>query len=765
MQAKMDYFQITHNNSLETINDETLNKLFVNLSATLIEISEEEVGKEINSFFDTLIRGNSTWDLFEINYAKTSEYFKVYHFKLKEYQYVFNEILSTDYSAGFCFNETNIRNLTKVICIVYQLFKAFAKVYKVHSHKDLMLMHREIIANKINALSLFEINNAANRNEGGRRYTLSNVNSMMSLGNNQAIRYCYPTKKGEFVYRNKYLIEFVMLINKFTDIKKVVFNTKHICDRQSIEEILIILLNRQWLFPNVTEISFDVSNEEVEHELENIFHSELITVAKQHNVFINKTSFEQCKKESDDLREAKSKLYKSNNAYYRDNSFKGKKRKTKHTNIVSYINDNSCYFTALIVYSYFISVIHPKKLFLSFNSDFTKEMELLFQKHRILLYNFTFLSLFNKISRLNELDVTLNSLDSESFGKVIGIIYNCGGIEKLRLSLFTEEQCYSPSYLFQLVTKFNKNSKNLFANMNNNDNSIDKHLLSLLLNAYENNLQLLFFALQQKRFIKEAFFSLNLPSAVIDSESYIMLILKFLVNLLLYIKQHLSIHTFSFVAPYLNFDCRKYPFLEDIIDCMEGCHSVKRFTFKAQMYAVGNLFQLFTPDIQEMHLGDLDKESFVSLISFFKENEDSVTFNALVSLTVSLKLQLVVYDDCIKCTVNDFLLFNNAKRKLSTLKLITNLNIFEKEHIRQLFDIIHYKTNAEKVHLEISNCNSDNVAEIEKELITANKMVLRSINYIFRKKTFTVDNTHQSACSKVASYLKIPQHKGIHCKH
>ena len=54
MQAKMEYFQITHNNTLETTTEETLSKLFVNLSATLIAISEEEVGKEINSFLKSL---------------------------------------------------------------------------------------------------------------------------------------------------------------------------------------------------------------------------------------------------------------------------------------------------------------------------------------------------------------------------------------------------------------------------------------------------------------------------------------------------------------------------------------------------------------------------------------------------------------------------------------------------------------------------------------------------------------------------------------
>lgn len=775
MQAKMEYFQITHNNTLETTTEETLSKLFVNLSATLIAISEEEVGKEINSFFDTLIKGNSTWDLFQINYTKTSEYFNKHHFKLEEYQYIFNDILSTDYNMGFYFNETNIRNLTKVICIIYQLFQSFTKIYKVQSYKELMSMYKEIITNKINVLNLFEIDNPIKVNEMGRRYSCINVKSMMSLNNNKTMRYCYPNKKGEFKYRNKYLIEFIMLINKFNDIKKVVFNTKHISDNQSIEEILIILLNRQWLFPNVTEILFDVSNEEVENELEVIFYSELMVLAKKNNMFIKKTSYDYYKKENVDLCETKStssstldesKMFKTNNSYYNDsnNNYKRKKRKTKHTNIISYINDNSCYFTAMIIYSYFISEIHPKKLFLIFNNNFTKEIGILFQKQNILLYNFTFLSLFNKISRLNEFDVTLNSLDSDSFEKIIGMIYNCGGIEALKLSLFTNEQCYSPSSLFQLINKFNKKSKqNIFSNMN--DNNIDRHLLNLLLNEYENNLQLLFFALQQKRFIKEVFFNFSIPSIIIDNESYIMLILKFLVNLLLYIKQHLSIHTFSFIAPYLNFDCRKYPFLEDIIECMESYHNVKRFTFKVQIYAVNNLFQLFTPNIQEIYLGDLDKESFISLISFFKENEDYVVFDELVSFTLSLKLQLIVWDEDIKQNVNNFLLFKNAKHKLNELKLITNLNISDKEYIKQLFDIIYYKTKADKVYLEISNFNHDIIKAIEKELITTNKIILERVNDIFRKKNIlTTDKIYQSVYNNIVSYLKIPQHKGIYCK-
>ena len=126
MQAKMEYFQITHNNTLETTTEETLSKLFVNLSATLIAISEEEVGKEINSFFDTLIKGNSTWDLFQINYTKTSDYFNKHHFKLEEYQYIFNDILST-FNAFFITIHHLSCNIFIVILFHHHLVSIFAK--------------------------------------------------------------------------------------------------------------------------------------------------------------------------------------------------------------------------------------------------------------------------------------------------------------------------------------------------------------------------------------------------------------------------------------------------------------------------------------------------------------------------------------------------------------------------------------------------------------------------------------------------------------
>jgi signal peptidase I len=164
-------------------------------------------------------------------------------------------------------------------------------------------------------------------------------------------------------------------------------------------------------------------------------------------------------------------------------------------------------------------------------------------------------------------------------------------------------------------------------------------------------------------------------------------------------------------------------------------------------------------------LGDLDKESFISLISFFKENEDCAVFNELVSFIISLKLQLVVCDEDIKQNVNDFLLFNNAKHKLNELKLFTNLNISDKEYIKQLFDIIYYKSQADKVYLEISNFNHDIIKAIEKELITTNKIILERVNDIFRKKNIlTTDKIYQSVYNNIVSYLKIPQHKGIYCK-
>ena len=137
----------------------------------------------------------------------------------------------------------------------------------------------------------------------------------------------------------------------------------------------------------------------------------------------------------------------------------------------------------------------------------------------------------------------------------------------------------------------------------------------------------------------------------------------------------------------------------------------------------------------------------------------------MVSFIISLKLQLVVCDEDIKQNVNDFLLFKNAKHKLNELKLFTNLNISDKEYIKQLFDIIYYKSQADKVYLEISNFNHYIVKSIEKELIVTNKMLLKSINDICRKKNIpTTDKAYQSVYNNIVSYLKIPQHKGIYCK-
>ena len=455
-----------------------------------------------------------------------------------------------------------------------------------------------------------------------------------------------------------------------------------------------------------------------------------------------------------------------------DLNTKDKYTKTKNNlnknDYVSYINDNSSFFTTIIIYSYFISVINPIKLSLMFNHTFTKEIETLLQSKKVILYNFTFLSLLTKLKSLTDFDLVLNSLDFESFEKTIGIIYNSTDLQRLKLSLFTEENSYSPSALFQLSTRleldFMKNRKqNTFTNLTNND--IDRYLIETLLPIFEENLQKLFFVIQHKYFLKELYLTLDLPTIIIDNDSYSMLILKFVINLFLLAKQSTAIQTFSLRAPYLNFDSRKFPFIDEFFECMEGCHNIKSLSIQFQMYKVNNLYQLFSNHLQQIFIGDLDKESFLSLVSFIKENENEVIFTNLTSIVISLSIQVVLYDEIIAKNVFEFFMFKHPKGDMNELSLLSNMKIQKKEELKELFDLIYFKSKAHNVFLEIANSNCDNLIEIEKEMHSQYKNNITNVkNIICFSKLFPKGKVLKEIYLNVISFLTFPTNKGILCK-
>ena len=816
---QLSYFLITHNNSLELSTDEDSKRIQVNLIPILMAIAEEEVGKEINIFFNSLIKGNSKWDLYDINLNKTSDYFSKHYFKLKTYYNAFNELLSNNYTEGFIFNKNNIQNLTKVLCFIYQSFKQCKKVYKIKTHKDLMNMYKEIITKKIEALSLFKVDNKSSfthtmNNDVNRRMSYSSGISSLSSSLRKRFDYCYPHSKGEFQYQNVYLIEFVLLINKFQNVGKFIFNVKDISNETAIEEILIILLNREWLFPNINDISFDIRSNEIENDLESLFYSELVQLARKNKDNIKNTSYTNTKKGSNndddstvfsttmslnekafsfkDKRSSISYNTKSKNSlilkqylknyeqndmarsvYSSDLNSKNKysiksKNNLNKNDYVSYINDNSSFFTTIIIYAYFISVIHPSKFSLIFSHTFTKEIETLLQSKKVMLYNFTFLSLLTKLKSLTDFDFVLNALDFESFEKTIGIIYNSTDLQKLKLSLFTEENSYSPSALFQLSTRldldFMKNRKqNTFMNLNNND--IDRYLIETLLPIFEENLQKLFFVIQHKYFLKELYLTLDLPTIIIDNDSYSMLILKFVMNLMLFAKQSNLIETLSLRAPYLNFDSRKFPFIDEFFECMEGYHNIKSLSIQFQMYKVNNLYQLFSNNLQQIFIGDLDKESFLSLVSFIKENENEDIFNNLTSLVISLSIQIVIFDDIIAKNVFDFFMFKNIKGNMNELSLLSNMKIQKKEELKELFDLIYFKSKAHNVFLEIANSNCDNLIEIETKIRSQYKNNITNVKNIFCfSKLFPKGKVLKEIYLNVISFLTFPTNKGILCK-
>jgi hypothetical protein len=110
-------------------------------------------------------------------------------------------------------------------------------------------------------------------------------------------------------------------------------------------------------------------------------------------------------------------------------------------------------------------------------------------------------------------------------------------------------------------------------------------------------------------------------------------------------------------------------------------------------------------------------------------------------------------------------MFKNIKGNMNKLSLLSNMKIQKKEELKELFDLIYFKSKAHNVFLEIANSNCDNLIEIETEIRSQYKNNITNVKNIFCfSKLFPKGKVLKEIYLNVISFLTFPTNKGILCK-
>ena len=239
-----------------------------------------------------------------------------------------------------------------------------------------------------------------------------------------------------------------------------------------------------------------------------------------------------------------------------------------------FTNQYKSYFKMILVYSEFFTrnLKNIQKLNLFFHTSFCYEMYICF-KTNLNLELTHFLIFLNKIDSLREVNFSFNSLDDKSFEYILGILFKNTHLNILRLSFFSPDINYYDNALFNLCSAKRISLTKLFSEfdeylkkhdeyseMKINDFILEEKLLNSLEINFTNLCTLL--KLQLLKNLRELVLRFDIPIPIQNNPSYIILIIKFLMNILIMITfQQNQTHTVKILAPNLELNCNQYPYI------------------------------------------------------------------------------------------------------------------------------------------------------------------------------------------------------------
>ena len=312
----------------------------------------------------------------------------------------------------------------------------------------------------------------------------------------------------------------------------------------------------------------------------------------------------------------------------------------------------------------------------------------------------------NKFMKLNTMNLEINSLDSITFKKILeSINSNASSFLSLYMSFFSSDVTYSPQSLYKL-----NNSQNL--EMKNWREGVEHKILDNLLSNFSTNLQILFNLIRIKKMQKLGF-NFDIPYIIENKEKYIMVIIKFILNILLYInKKDTIIQKLIILAPKIKMNNDFYPFINKVlgnINSNDINKIIKELSFEMQLYKVINIKNIISESLIILNIGKCDFFTFKELVKFLSSFKFCF-YSSLSKIKISLIKTLRILNKEIYNLL--FILFNIKIKQLKQLNLYTNIIL---NHIKEYLYLLNiFNNNWISICTLTLNQKSQNIYQMEK---------------------------------------------------
>ena len=758
---KIEYFCIDSSYEFKLLDDMHRALVHDNFQKALLSSEENTYGNVFHTFFNKIVPLKSNIDLYTQNLSLLEKYLSIIQSKeVKDITNAMNFLLNHNFNNEFFLTKDIVESIGTILFYGFSKLKSKYKLYLIKSQADFKEKIERIKFNQVDLLNEYY-----------------NLELLENKSDKKQLKYLYRkdpyvTNDGRiFCKENKLLPnEIILLINKLQYVKTLTFKIEDIYSKANnnnnnldIILYLIILINVQWLLPNILVVNFDLTNNSLSNSLIDIMNLKLDQELQGINIFDKKTFysnnqipystiynyemmikykekelkerensskktmdifqlFHQMKRNrnkqsnpkndsaknpetnkemlsfGDDENDSSDGEYHDYENYNMMNNETGAEDEEKKVNkeIINriykrYINKYNKELDMIIITASFIRIwdkLHA--LNIKCPDTFNSEIKESFYLKNIKIYNdLSFLNLLTEIKKLNILNIEFNCLDYMNFAKILGLISSNFNLSTLRLIFFSNDKFYSPGGIYKLLNDLNEKSiiliNKYIIKKKNSQNLKNTDFEELILNHYllerfQQNLETLCSLVKHHRkSLIELVVILNLPTILINNDRYNLSLIKFIINILIFLAfdKH-TIKVIKIISPLLKLDPRKNPILNDLFNKITEIQHKKFLSNVHTLYLqlnlshMSNINNLITKNLNTLNIGNLDIPTFNSVCNLIT-SEEFINESKLINLKIVLQGSITKYDEDMKQNV--LKLFKYNSKNMATMELISKLKV------------------------------------------------------------------------------------------
>ena len=357
----------------------------------------------------------------------------------------------------------------------------------------------------------------------------------------------------------------------------------------------------------------------------------------------------------------------------------------------SAIEKNHYSFEILFILFNYISNYEINKIDIIMNDSYTSELVYYFKNYfRIDIRkeddNFHLLDLFTKaLSQIRTLNIEFDSLDLNSFDKILKIILNNTNMKELKISFFTCDINYFPYTLLRIHKRFTKKNKIKVENSENNENI----LLDFFYPYFKNNLLFMLYLIKKKSFNKIGF-NFDIPLIVQKKDNYMITMMKFLLNMFIYLNDpNCKLNEVTLLSPKTILDGRLLNNIDLIFKEMDfNINNMYLYELNVQftIFNIPNIKNIISRNLLTLSIGDLDIPTFESIVNYLN-SYSFASFSLMRKLSIKLMKLIDNFSPKLKIILRS--LFNIKLKNLKKLCLYTNIIIKNESECTYLLKILN----------------------------------------------------------------------------